>query len=188
MILIQITWCCRESRGAFLATSVVSSIAAATCLFSGIWVLVVWKDVRWCIPFIWYLDFFDDDSYDDDSYDAPSYDYCNEGAWAAVAFVDTALWLTVNACMLYFVYSGRHAKWEQVLNKRKSGNNDDNGRDNGSAAAAAATPVEAAAPAMETVSMDEIQLEEETARHQFGVYYEYHHLATENEGRKCSRV
>ena len=29
--------------------------------------------------------------------------------------------------------------------------------------------------------------DQETARHQFGVYYEYHHLATENEGRKCSR-
>jgi len=168
LILVQIIWCCQESRGAFLATSVVSSVAAITCLFAGIWMLVVWRDANFCLPFLWFVEIDDDDysnyhddysNYHDDYVYSP--DYCNEGAWASVAFVDTALWLTVNACMLYFVYGGRHAKWERVWNERNDDDNNDdddnnNGRDSGPAAAVAEVA------ALEGASVDAIPLEEDT--------------------------
>ena len=52
-------------------------------------------------------------------------DNCNEGAWATVAFVCAALWFAVAGCILHFVKSGRHAKWEEQLSK--SNNSDDEG-------------------------------------------------------------
>jgi len=42
-------------------------------------------------------------------------DYCQEGIWAVVAFVTALLWFVTSGCILYFVKSGRHAKWEEKL-------------------------------------------------------------------------
>jgi len=86
------------------------------CTVGGIVILVAWKDVDWCMPFYWITG---DPTWND------VYDHCNEGAWAAVAFVCAALWFAVAGCLLYFVKSGRHASWEEQL--AKSTNSGDEG-------------------------------------------------------------
>lgn len=111
MILLQVAWCCRQNRFGFIAVAIVSGIATISCLFAGIWMLVVWKNVDYCYAFIW------------ETYDySTSRDYCNEGIWAGVAFFDMVLWLIVTTLVLYFVYSGRHQKWENKLRKKSNGN------------------------------------------------------------------
>jgi len=54
------------------------------------------------------LFFFAEDNYDD----LYSSDYCEEKSWFAVALVCAILWAGAAVCMLVFVKSGRHAKWE----------------------------------------------------------------------------
>ena len=98
-----------------MASTVVSAVAALLCTVGGIIILVFWKDAYWCDPFF----FISDD------YVGSTSDYCNEGAWATVAFVCAALWFAVAGCILHFVKSGRHAKWEEQLSK--SNNSDDEG-------------------------------------------------------------
>merc|ERR1719512_535695 len=39
-------------------------------------------------------------------------DRCEEEKWAIVAFVSGTLWAIVTGCIIYFIASGRHAKWE----------------------------------------------------------------------------
>jgi len=114
-VLLQILWCCRQNKAGFLASTVVSAVAALLCTVGGIIILVFWKDVYWCDPFLFITD----------DYVGSTSDYCNEGAWATVAFVCAALWFAVAGCILHFVKSGRHAKWEEQLSK--SNNSDDEG-------------------------------------------------------------
>uniref|UniRef100_A0A7S4AIK0 MARVEL domain-containing protein n=1 Tax=Pseudo-nitzschia australis TaxID=44445 RepID=A0A7S4AIK0_9STRA len=118
MVLLQIIWCCRQNRAGIMASIVVSFISFIACLFSAIWALVVWKGSNWCAPFF----FISDDSYDD----YYSYDYCPEGAWAAVAFFDAALWLAVAGCMLYFEFSGRHAALDKRWSDQNTSTSDEN--------------------------------------------------------------
>merc|ERR1711862_114356 len=40
-------------------------------------------------------------------------DYCYEKKWATFAFVCATLWIGVTSCILFFIKSGNHAKWEQ---------------------------------------------------------------------------
>jgi len=117
LVLLQLVWCCRQNKAGFLASTVVSAVAALLCTVGGIIILVFWKDATWCVPFVFISD-------DDDYVGYP--DYCNEGAWATVAFVCAALWFAVAGCLLHFVKSGRHAKWEEQLSK-SSNNSDDEG-------------------------------------------------------------
>eukprot|EP00536_Pseudo-nitzschia_multiseries_P012910 jgi/Psemu1/33489/gm1.33489_g len=126
-ILLQILWCCRQRPLMFVSLAVVSSIAALMCLFAGVWYLVVLKRSSWCLPFIWESD--DDDyyyniddayNYDDyDDYNSYNYDDCNEKAWAIVGFVNSALWFAVAGCLVQFVCSGRHARWEAKRDKQQ---------------------------------------------------------------------
>jgi hypothetical protein len=87
-------------------------VAAITCTIAGIVMLVVWKDQVNCS--VWRLtgggnwSLWNDDYYSD-------YDYCEEGKWAVVAFVSALLWFVTSGCILYFVKSGRHTKWEHKL-------------------------------------------------------------------------
>lgn len=112
MILLQIIWCCRQNRAGMMVSVAISGVTAALCLFSGIYFLVRWRDVRDCTVFFWFIR--EDDDYFIDR------DYCPETAWAMVAFADTAMWLVVSGCLLYFVVSGRYAKWDAALNGSQS--------------------------------------------------------------------
>jgi len=66
--------------------------------------------------------FFDDkfmDTYNstflkDEQFYRDNNDYCNESAWASIAFVCAILWAGSAACLLHFVCSGMHAKWEEM--------------------------------------------------------------------------
>lgn len=136
MSLIQVIWCCRQNRCGFLALILVSSSAAIMSFFSAIWMAVVWRNATWCVPFYWWTDDYNDDyNFDDYGGSYASYDNCNEGAWAAVAFVNTALWLAVTGCLLYFEFSGLHAKWENRISGRNGTTTDETSDKNHNGAA-----------------------------------------------------
>lgn len=116
LVLQQIIWCCRQSQAMLIASHVTSFIAAFSCLFSGIYMLIAWKDVSYCTPFL--LE-------SDDSWQRKGGDYCPEKAFATVAFVDAALWFASAGFTMAFIISGRHAKWEEKLSSKNSNNNDD---------------------------------------------------------------
>jgi len=109
MILIQLIWCCRQSKAGLLTAHVIAVVAALLCMVSGIYMLVAWKSAWWCAPFVMISD--DDYTYASDN--------CNEQAWAAVAFVDAALWLASAGCLIAFVNNGHYAKWEARLSSRQ---------------------------------------------------------------------
>ena len=114
-VLLQVIWCCRQSKIGLYISAGISTVAAITCTIAGIVMLVVWKDQVNCS--VWRLTgggywlWVSDDYWGDDS----DYDYCEEGKWAVVAFVSALLWFTTSGCILYFVKSGRHTKWEHKL-------------------------------------------------------------------------
>jgi len=145
LVLLQVVWCCRQSKNGLFVSAGISGAAGCTCVAAGIIMLVSWKNQRYCDPF-----FLDDDYYGDNSnYDGR--DYCREAVWAAVAFVTAALWFSTTGCIFYFVKSGRHAKWEERIQRSV-------GDSNGTAAATAIemgnvqqeAPPAAAAAAMAT--------------------------------------
>lgn len=109
LVLLQIVWCCRQSRLGLVTASVVSIVAALLNIFVGVWFLVTRKNSGWCAPFT--MSFYDDD---DDRY-SRRYDYCPEKTYAAVAFVDAVLWFAVAFCTIAFLKTGRHALWEATL-------------------------------------------------------------------------
>jgi len=105
-------------------------VAAITCTIAGIVMIVVWKDNINCS--IWRLTTNDDDYSNIDSnnlstndywydywngrgYPQGKPDYCQERSWAVVAFVTALLWFATSGCIVYFVKSGRHTKWEEKL-------------------------------------------------------------------------
>mmetsp|Transcript_10681 Transcript_10681/g.22560 ORF Transcript_10681/g.22560 Transcript_10681/m.22560 type:complete len:226 (-) Transcript_10681:1262-1939(-) len=102
MVLLQIVWCCRQRRIEVWASITVSSIASLLCFGAGIFIIVAWKNAKYCEPFLFYS-YFDDDYY---------YDWCPEHVWAAIAFIDGVLWGIAAAFMLYFLRSGRYDRWE----------------------------------------------------------------------------
>jgi len=104
MVLYQVPWCCRQNAGALFGSAMAAALAAAGSLTVAIYVLVAWRNRTWCNPFV----FLSDDYPFDNSY----YDYCQEEAWGSIAFVCAFLWAAASGCMMYFVFSGRHAKWE----------------------------------------------------------------------------
>lgn len=113
MVLLQVIWCCRQNKLGILTSAIVSGIAALMNLFSGIWVLIVWKKAKWgCYPFA----LVTDDFYDDD--DVFDHDYCPEGVWGGIALFDMVLWLIVTVLILNFLYGGNFQKWESKLSKK----------------------------------------------------------------------
>jgi len=105
--LLQIIWCCRQNKIGLHISAAISALAASTCIIAGIVMIVVWKNQSWCN--IWNVTEIDD------YYKNSKYDYCREGAWATVAFITALLWFATTGCILYFVKSGRHTKWEEKL-------------------------------------------------------------------------
>jgi len=123
LVLLQVIWCCRQNKIGLYISAGISFVAAITCTVAGIVMIIVWKDNVYC--HIWRLTDDDDgnDYYDGDDYysnwsdkgSSEKPDFCEEGIWAAVAFVTALLWFATSGCILYFVKSGRHTKWEEKL-------------------------------------------------------------------------
>jgi len=115
LVLLQVIWCCRQNKIGLYISAGISFVAAITCTVAGIVMIILWKDNVYCQ--IWLLT----DGYDGNDYYTPDNgypekpDYCEEGIWAAVAFVTALLWFATSGCILYFVKSGRHTKWEEKL-------------------------------------------------------------------------
>lgn len=150
LLLLQIIWCYRQNKDIFLllASAAVSALAFLMCVLSGIYILVVWKDVAWCGVFVLESD---DDYLDDD---------CEEGAWATVSFVSGVLWFAVTGCILYFVKSGRHAKWEEKL---CNNDNDNDNNDSGEQGASTSTATAIATSMALEMGTVQHQQQEETA-------------------------
>lgn len=113
--LLQVLWCRRQKTAAGIqASAVVAFVACGACLFAGCWMAIMWRDAYNCYPFDWMTYTNDDDRYD--------YNYCNQNVWASVAFVDAVLWAAVGGCLLRFVSTGKHAKWEKKHNEKTTRN------------------------------------------------------------------
>jgi len=143
LVLQQIIWCCRQSKAMLLASLWTSFVAALSCLFSGTYMLIAWKNTQDCVSFLL--------KSDDDWYRAADEDYCPEKAYAVVAFVDAALWFASAGFTITFINSGRYAKWEEILSSKISNNNDETSEavnvEMGNVIPDAAAVVEAASPA-----------------------------------------
>lgn len=108
LVMFQLPWCCRQNKGAMYGAVAIATFVSLSNIGLGIYCLVAWKHVTDCYP-------FDMSSYTStyirEGEDEPR-DWCQEEAWAIVAFVCSAFWLATAVCMFVFVKSGRHAKWE----------------------------------------------------------------------------
>ena len=121
LVLLQLAWCCRQSKIGLFVSVGISMLAGIACTIAGVVMIVLWKD-QWRCP-IFYLtevdDYYDnyDDIYDDnyEYYVTPENrpDYCDEQTWAVVAFVTATFWFTTSGLILYFVGSGRYAILEE---------------------------------------------------------------------------
>jgi len=52
-------------------------------------------------------------------------DWCAEKLWGGIAVASSALWLASSVCILVFLKSGRHAKWEEMHREEANSNNND---------------------------------------------------------------
>jgi len=128
LALLQIVWCCRQSKIGLFVSVGISTLAGITCTIAGIVMIVVWKDQEYCSVFTLTEgdDYYDnyvapiyDDGYTGYRIRPPvRYDYCDEQTWAVVAFVTAALWFSTSGCILFFVGSGRYAIWEEEAKLR----------------------------------------------------------------------
>jgi len=134
LVLYQVLWCCRQNGGSLYGSAAAAGVTALSHLGAGIYVLVAFRFPKksFCSPF----DLWSTKS------DYHNNDYCREKLWATIAFVCTALWAAAFACLVHFVRSGRHAKWEK---QHSPGCDDDDNEVEleavGAAAAAAAAVV-----------------------------------------------
>ena len=114
MVLFQLFWCCRQPKAMPFLSVAAAMASSLFSLGSGIYALIVFRNKIDCVPFImWYWEQDDDDEYYNEYYNGKK-DYCEEWKWATIAFVCAALWATIAGFMIYFVLSGRHAKWEEA--------------------------------------------------------------------------
>merc|ERR1719343_336885 len=113
MALFQILWCTRMRTAPLYSHVAVGVLSFAGNLAVGIYVLVRWRKKGWCEPWSFWVD--DDAWRDDDFYKYPnnSHQNCKQVAWGSIALVCAVLWLAAAICMLVFIKSGRHAKWEK---------------------------------------------------------------------------
>jgi len=118
LVLLQIVWCCRQSKNGLFVSVGIAAVTGCTCVAAGIIMLVTWKNRSWCTAFV-QLD-------DDDDIYASQYDDCREEVWATVAFITAALWFSAAGLVFYFVKSGQHAKWEERI-QRSIGDSDGDG-------------------------------------------------------------
>ena len=85
------------SKCGVLATIILSIITAVLNIVAGVYILITWEDNEWC--WVWTGGMLIDD---DDYYNNYRYDACNEGLWAALAFIDAALFVVVTALLFVF--------------------------------------------------------------------------------------
>jgi len=125
LALLQLVWCCRQSKIGLLVSVGISTLAGVTCTIAGIVMIILWKDERHCSVFT--LTDVGDDYYNDayyayddgyTGYKNVRRDYCEEQAWAVVAFITATLWFSTSGLILYFVGSGRYAVWEEEAKLR----------------------------------------------------------------------
>lgn len=116
LVVLQMIWCCRQSKAGIIAASCISVIASIVCLFIGIWLILYRKDVYACTVFTLEYD-------DDDDFYYSSGDYCPEKTWAGISFVGAVLWLLTGCFSAMFILTGRYDKWEA---KYRPSNNDEN--------------------------------------------------------------
>jgi hypothetical protein len=107
MFMLQAVWCCRMKKGGLRAAGILSTLSALGSLFAGIWILIKWKNEKWCEVFVLTNDDYDADYY----YDYYNYDNCREVAWAVVAFINFALFAVAAHCLFHFV----HYRFDKVL-------------------------------------------------------------------------
>jgi len=108
LVLLQFVWCCRQSKIGLFVSVGISTLAGVTCTIAGIVMIVLWKDQIYCSVFT--LTDGGDDNYVEG---LRNRDYCDEQAWAVVAFITATLWFSTSGLILYFVRSGRYAIWEE---------------------------------------------------------------------------
>ena len=110
MICIQCLWCCKIRKCGVIIITTLSAITAGLNVLAGAYILVTWEDNTWC--FIWILHDLEDDDYIYSSsgssytygyYGTTTSDYCDEGIWAALAFIDAALFAIVTAFLIIFL-------------------------------------------------------------------------------------
>ena len=103
--LYQILWCIRMKTASLIGLMVVAGVISSMNLGIGIFVLVFWRDSRYCEPFDWY---------NGGSSGWWPVDFCHEEIYFAVALVCALLWAAAMCCTIWFVTSGRHAKWQEL--------------------------------------------------------------------------
>jgi len=124
MFLMQILWCCRQHQSMISVSARLAMLCFLLNYGVAIYILVAWRKLRYCNVFIFWGYMFDDDSiFTDDSFRS---DYCEEEKWAIVAFVCGTLWAVSSGCLIYFLKSGRHAKWEETHSNRGAKTNNNN--------------------------------------------------------------
>jgi len=106
MVLFQLFWCCRQPKATPYLSVATATVSSLLSLGSGVYALIAFGNKTWCAPFSM-------ESYGDTN-DDYARDRCDEERWAIIAFVCAALWATIAGFMIYFVHSGRHAKWENA--------------------------------------------------------------------------
>lgn len=126
MILLQVFWCRRVDKAGLYATAIISGLTSLGCFIAGALMIVTWKGDIYCHVFL--VTEGDDFlvAHEDDDWVSTYYsqqDYCNEGAWAVVAFVTGLLWAATSICTLIFLCSGRHA---QCLERKAGAENVEN--------------------------------------------------------------
>jgi hypothetical protein len=112
--MFQVPWFCRQTEGLLYGSAAVAGLTALCQLGLGIYVLVAWNfpEKSNCEAFSLYS-----------SSSWRNYDLCREEIWGTIAIVCAVLWAAAFGCLVHFIRSGRHAKWE----KKHSGfdDNDD---------------------------------------------------------------
>jgi hypothetical protein len=146
--LVQVTWCCHIKKTGLIVAIVICSLASAGCIVAGILMIVQWKGDTYCHVFTMNDDVTHDDFMDDDTFYIYRGDYCNEVAWAVVAFVTGALWAAAAICTLYFLTGGRYQRCEEECSRRLQANEGDGneGQDLSNIEMGSIVPVPAATP------------------------------------------
>ena len=102
--LYQILWCIRMKTASLIGLMVVAGVISSMNLGIAIFVLVFFRNSRYCEPFDWY----------NGSSGWWTEDYCHQEIYFAVALVCALLWAAAMCCTICFVTSGRHAKWQEL--------------------------------------------------------------------------
>lgn len=124
LALIQILWCVRVNSIPLYSQAAVAGASSLTSLGLGIYILIRWKRAHYCYTFDMVTN--DDDEWMYGGINKWGYDTigrrdgCPEKVWGSIALVCAILWAAAAVCMIYFVKSGRHAKWEDKHNNTSS--------------------------------------------------------------------